>query len=83
MQYYRVKKQYDNKILLSQKGKCLVNSGKFLVAEELYTLKEWEKITKKYFFCCNPADYVEVVEVSKNKIYWFFGARFADRLENL
>lgn len=76
MQYYQVKPKADNKRLFAIKGGAYVNCGDFLIAKELYTPKEWEKIIKSHVFGCDPADCVEVVEVPKNKIYWFFGARF-------
>ena len=76
MQYYRVKPQYDNKQLCVIKRGKYVNCGDILIARELYTVKEWEKVVKSHVFGCRPADCVEVVEIPKNKIYWFFGARF-------
>lgn len=76
MRYYRVKPQYDNKRLCAINRGKYVNCGDILIARELYTVKEWEKIVKSHVFGCSPADCVEVVEIPKNKIYWFFGARF-------
>ena len=63
MLYYKVKPQYDNH---------RKNDGDIYIANELYTQKEviQQKLNK---------DYLDVVEVSKNQIYFFFGARFADK----
>ena len=60
MKYFMVKSEYDN-----TKRK----DGSILVANELYTQKEIER------FGIN-SNVVEEVEVSKNKVYFFFGARF-------
>lgn len=76
MQYYRVKPEADNKRLYAIKRGVYVNCGDILIAKELYTPKEWEKMVNSHVFGCNPADCVDTVEVSKHKIYWFFGARF-------
>ncbi len=65
MLYYKVKPQYDN---------CYKNpkihDGNIYVANELYTEKEVQKQNLNRSF-------LEPVEVSKKKVYWFFGARFA------
>lgn len=61
MKYYKVKSEADNK--------CR-SDGNIYVANELYT--ETEAIKLKL----NKA-FLEVVEIPKNKVYWFFGARFA------
>lgn len=64
MLYYRVKPQYDN---------CYKNpkihDGSIYVAKELYTEKEVQKQNLN-------RNFLEPVEISKKKIYWFFGARF-------
>ena len=60
MKYYKVKPEFDSKYI----------GQHVLVADELYTSKEMEKLHIKHN-CC------EVVEISRNKTYWFFGARFA------
>ena len=85
MKYYRVKPQYDNCKLSS--------SYEILVSKELFTEKEWEKACAKWVNrntlhrgekkAVTPAMKQEffrmfdIVEVPKNKTYWFFGARFA------
>ena len=61
MKYYKIKEECDNKRR---------SDGSILIKNELYTEKEKEKFNIPNNFC-------EVVEISKNKIYWFFGARFA------
>jgi hypothetical protein len=66
MKYYRVKPEYDNKTQYSKRGKY----AGIYVGNELYTEKEVERRH------LNPG-YMELVEVSKKKTYWFFGARFA------
>lgn len=84
MKYYRVKSQYDNC--------KLSKSHEILVGTELFTKREWEKAcikwanrnilrqgenktvttaVKQAFSCM-----FDIVEVPKNKTYWFFGARF-------
>ena len=61
MKYYKVKPEADNKRR---------SDGSIYVANELYTEKEAEK------FKLNKA-FLDVVEVSKRNVYWFFGARFS------
>lgn len=63
MIYYRVRKECDQKRI--SKGK-----GKFLVAKELYTKGERNKMSKV------SDEAFEQVHISKNKTFWFFGARF-------
>lgn len=62
MLYYRVKKEYDNK----QRP-----DGSIYVHNELYTEKEVEKYKLNKHF-------LDLVEVSKRSVYWFFGARFCE-----
>lgn len=63
MTYYRVRKEYDQKRI--SKGK-----GKFLVAKELYTKTERNRMPKI------SDEVFEKVLIPKSKIYFFFGARF-------
>lgn len=71
MTYYRVKPQYDNFRLIRDH-----EYHGILIANELYTGKELVK--NKILFCHRvEPDFFEKVEISKKKIYWFFGARFA------
>ena len=52
-----------------------------LVANELYTIKEFEKLRYNFMKMGGSTqqlkDKFELVDISKNKVYWFFGARFA------
>ena len=84
MTYYRVKPEFDNR--------KLSKSYEILVKNELFTVKEWEKACNKWANRNNMHHDVivevtpgvkqafgvmfDIVEVSKNKTYWFFGARF-------
>ena len=71
MTYYRVKADMDNrkKYEYTSDGK-IIFKGNILVGNELYTPAERKKIA-------NADKFFDLVEVKKNKIYWFFGARFA------
>ena len=60
MEYYKVKTEADNKKR---------PDGNIYVADELYTPAEARKYNVNM-------DYVDAVEVSKRRVYWFFGARF-------
>ena len=62
MKYYKVKPEADNK---RQKN------GDIYIANELYTVKEVEKLSLNKSF-------LQLVEIPKSKIYFCFGARFAD-----
>lgn len=62
MLYYQVKPQFDN---YRKPGKTF----DIYVARELYTPKEVER------YHLNK-DYLQPVEISKRKTYFFFGARF-------
>ncbi len=62
MLYYKVKADADNKKRLD---------GSIYIANELYTPKEIEKLKLNKAF-------LQPVEVSKNRVYFFFGARFAN-----
>lgn len=70
MQYYRVKPQYDNKTRYTRNNKGQGVGNGVLIANELYTPKEYKKLM-------NCPEWFELVEIPKNKIYFFFGARFA------
>ena len=61
MQYFKVKKEYDQ----YSKTKLPI-----LVQDELLTTKEMEKYNV-------PEKAVDPIEVSQKRIYWCFGARFA------
>ena len=72
MKYYRVKQQYDQKkrYKWNNHGQS-VHDGTILIAGELYTPGEFKKLA-------NCLEWFEEVEIPKNKIYFFFGARFAE-----
>ena len=69
MKYYRVKPEYDNKTRYTRNNHKQSISNGILVGNELYTTKEYARLA----MC---PEWFEVVEISKRKIYWFFGARF-------
>ena len=66
MTYYRVRKEYDQ---FPQNPS--VRDGNILVADELFTEAEFNKLPFVY------AGAFERVEIPKTKTYWSFGARFA------
>ena len=71
MLYLKVKPQFDN----YRKN----NKFDIFVGNELYTLKEFEKIKKEYHRNIQELNNIfEYVNVSKRKLYWFFGARFSN-----
>ena len=65
MTYYRVRKEYDQ---FPQNPR--VRDGNILVADELFTTAEFNKLPFVY------AGAFERVEIPKTKTYWCFGARF-------
>lgn len=65
MIYYRVRREYDQ---FPQNPK--VHNGHILVAEELYTEKEFNKLPFVY------AGAFERVDIPKSQTHVFFGARF-------
>lgn len=88
MRYYRVKPQYDNY--------KLSRDYEIFVGTELLTETEYKKALLKYANRNNTrratippsnrdramsAEKFNIVEISKNKTYWFFGARFAREVE--
>lgn len=72
MIYYRVKEQYDN--LRRYNGKKVTFEG-IWIGKELYTKKELDKLTARGVVVLSK--YFDPVNLPKNKIYFFFGARFA------
>ena len=76
MIYYRLKPECDN--LQRYNGKTVQFNG-IWIANELYTEKELSNLVKIGLFV-HPK-YFEKVEISKKKIYWFFGARFESKGE--
>ena len=65
MIYYRVRKEYDN-----FPKNPRIRDGNILVARELYTEAEFNKLPFVY------AGAFERVEIPRNQTYVFFGARF-------
>ena len=47
-----------------------IGNGLYAVANELFTSAEMKKL--------GAEKYCDIVEISRNKTHWFFGARFAD-----
>ena len=70
MTYYKVKPQYDNKTRYTWNNHKQGVPNGILIANELYTPKEFEKLA-------NCPEWFDIVEISKRSVYWFFGARFA------
>ena len=69
MLYYKVKPENDNKRRFKfKRGGGLILDGIF-IENELYTANEIKKYPGAVAFC-------DRVEIPKNKIYFFFGARF-------
>lgn len=68
MLYYRVLPQYDQRCKNPR-----VRNGNIYIGNELYTPREVErqKLNMKY---------LELVNVSKRSVYFFFGARFSDEI---
>lgn len=73
MKYYRVHDYCDQvaKVKIVNGSGYRFKIDGILVANELYTPAERAKLL-------NSDKCFEVVEISKTKTYWFFGARFAD-----
>lgn len=68
MKYYKIPKELNGRqIYVHSKQKHIS-----FVGGELYTLRELEALGLKGW-----DRLLEAVEVSRRKIYWFFGARFA------
>lgn len=67
MTYYKVKQEFDN-----YPKDPKIHNGDILVGGELYTEKEYSKLPYKY------KGAFEKVDIPRNKVHWFFGARFKD-----
>ena len=65
MIYYRVRKEFDN---FPQNPR--IYDGNILIAEELFTEKEFNKLPYVY------AGAFERIDIPRNSTYSFFGARF-------
>ena len=75
MLYYRVKPEKDN--VPKRKKGSLAQDGIY-IGNELYTVKEWEKLVLKYRVSEAVCD---IVNIKPKETYWFFGARFANQEE--
>ena len=81
MKYYRVKKQFDAvEVWKQENGKNYFTFSAVLAANELYTPTEYKKLITgaKFRTAADEAWIFEPVEISRKKIYFFFGKRFAD-----
>lgn len=67
MKYYRVRDMYDQ---FPKNPK--VRNGDILIGGELYTTKEFNRLPFIY------AAAFELVDISKSKTFWSFGARFSE-----
>lgn len=65
MKYYKVLSQYDQFYKNSR-----VHDDKIYIQDELYTETEIKKQNLN-------TRYMEIIEIPKNKTYWFFGCRYA------
>ena len=71
MLYYRVKKEYDQtqKLIWKRQKHAWYQDG-ILIQNELYTARElapYGNINENMF---------DIIRIPKNKICWFFGARY-------
>lgn len=71
MQYYKVPKKLSDYAVLNNKKEV----SSTLVTNELLTVKEAEKRGVKTVL----NEHAELLEISKNKTFFFFGARFQER----
>jgi len=80
MTYYKVLPQFDQAQVLKARRNGKLYIDRFLIANELYTPAEYHKLLKGADFRgCGIKDNTiifEKIEASKNKTYFFFGARF-------
>lgn len=75
MRYYRVKAEYDQKQRIkNHKYKVKRTPDGIFVANELYTAGELDKF---YLTLEEEQKMFDKVVIPKNKVYWFFGCRFA------
>lgn len=71
MIYYQVKPEYDQtrRLIWKRHKHAFFDDGIF-ISNELYTARELQK-----YYIAAPGMFNEIL-VPKNKIYYFFGARF-------
>lgn len=75
MLYYRVKPEFDNKPQTKRKSHYRLRIG-IWIGNELYTPCELNRMEKRGFIV--PDELFELVEINRNKTYFFFGARFSN-----
>lgn len=75
MKYYRVKKEFDNYPMFKNTATIQAYDGIY-IGNELFTEKELEKHMKNHKLPARVTTMFDVVEISKKRTYWFFGARF-------
>ena len=73
MKYYRVKPEYDNARLLIR---AEISFDGILIGNELYTVKEWERLVLKDRVSEAVCD---IVNISPKETYWLFVARFQNK----
>lgn len=79
MRYYRVKPAYDQQPRIkNHKYRIKRKMDGIFVANELYTAGELDK----FYLTQEQENWFEPVIIPKNKVYWFFGCRFAMDEEN-
>ena len=71
MKYFKVKPEFDQRARYTMARGGGLNWDSIFIANELYTSAELKRYP-------GAAQYVEPVEIPKSKIYFCFGARFAD-----
>lgn len=76
MVYYRVKPKYDNYGRNKRMKNGRLAYGGIFIGNELYTEKEYNNLIQQYQFRIPASELFERVEISKRRVYWFFGARF-------
>lgn len=72
MKYFKVPVRMDGKKVLREVRRGLYEPTRELIQNELYTEKEIIRFGMEYL-----KGKLEVVDISRRRIYWSFGARFA------
>lgn len=72
MTYYRVPQENNNKRIFGYDKNGNIEYKGCLVANELYTQKEVEKMR----LACPTCILFDQIEISRKRTYFFFGARF-------
>lgn len=81
MKFYRMKNKHGVSVWKWSDKKHALVWVRELVANELYTVKEFEKILNGATLsgCGKNETLFDVVDIPKNNTYWMFGARFECR----